>query len=108
MSDNVYGDKSLTNYLNPAAFEVPANGTLGNFERNGVEGPGFWTVDLALSRAVQPGGTQSLELRVEMFNLFNNFNWGNPGTSLSANTFGRITSISGDPRIMQFGVKYGF
>ncbi len=52
--------------------------------------------------------THSLELRVEVFNLFNNFNWGNPNTNLDAGTFGRITTQSGDPRIMQFGVKYGF
>ena len=36
------------------------------------------------------------------------FNWGNPGTNFNAGTFGRITSISGDPRILQFGIKYGF
>ena len=28
--ENPYGDKSLTNYLNPAAFTLPALGTLGN------------------------------------------------------------------------------
>jgi hypothetical protein len=38
----------------------------------------------------------------------NNFNWGNPSTSLDAGTFGRITSQSGSSRIMQFAVKYGF
>ena len=28
VSDEVYGDKSLTNYFNPAAFAYPAAGTL--------------------------------------------------------------------------------
>lgn len=42
------------------------------------------------------------------FDLFNNFDWGNPVTNFNAGTFGRITSQSGDPRVMQFGVKYGF
>jgi hypothetical protein len=31
-----------------------------------------------------------------------------PGRSFKAATFGRILSQSGGPRIMQFGVKYGF
>ena len=53
-------------------------------------------------------GTQRLELRVESFNLLNNFNWGNPGTNFNAATFGRITSQAGTPRITQFGVKYDF
>ena len=49
-----------------------------------------------------------MELRLEAFNLLNNFNWGTPGLVLSAGTFGRITSNTGDMRIMQFGIKYGF
>jgi hypothetical protein len=110
--DNPYGDRSsLTNYLNPAAFAYPAPGTLGNHVNNSIEGPGFWTMDVALTRNVSFGAQQALELRVEVFNLFDNFNWGNPNTNLDAGTFGRITSAalpSGDPRITQFGVKYGF
>ena len=110
--DNPYGDKSsLTNYLNPAAFAYPAPGTLGNHKAFSIEGPGFWTVDLALSRLAPFGTQQSLEFRVEVFNVFNNFNWGVPNTNLDAGTFGRITTaalVSDNPRIMQFGFKYGF
>jgi hypothetical protein len=73
-----------------------------------IEGPGFWTADLALSRLVSFSSTQNVELRLEMFNLFNNFNWGNPATNYDAGTFGQITSLAGDPRILQFGIKYGF
>ena len=49
-----------------------------------------------------------LELRIEAFNLLNTFNWGSPTTTLSSGQFGRITSQTGSPRIMQFGIKYGF
>jgi hypothetical protein len=106
--DDPYGDKSLNNYLNPRAFAYPAAGTLGDHRNFSIEGPGFWTVDLALSKLVSLATQQTLELRVEVFNLFNNFNWGNPNTNLDAGTFGRITTQTGDLRIMQFGVKYGF
>jgi hypothetical protein len=51
---------------------------------------------------------RTLELRLEAFNLFNTFNWGNANTRLDNATFGRITTMTGSPRIMQFGVKYGF
>ena len=103
-----YGDKSLNNYLSAAAFAAPGPGEYGNHVNNSIEGPGFWTVDMALSRLVSFAATRQLELRLEIFNLFNNFNWGNPVTNFDAGTFGRITSSAGDPRIMQFGVKYGF
>ena len=48
------------------------------------------------------------EVRLESFNLTNNFNWGAPVTNLNQSQFGRITTNGGTPRIMQFGIKYGF
>jgi len=106
-SDDVYGD-GLNTYLNRAAFAQPALGTFGNYQRNSIRGPGFWTIDTALAKQIAFAAAQTIELRIEAFNLLNNFNWGTPGTVLSANTFGRITSNTGDMRILQFGVKYGF
>ena len=108
VNDEVYGDKTLLNYLNRAAFALPALGTFGNHVRNSFKGPGFWKADMALSRLVSFASTQNLEIRLEAFNLFNTFNWGNPNTNFSSGSFGRITSIAGDPRILQFGIKYGF
>jgi hypothetical protein len=58
-----------------------------------------------------------VELRVETFNLFNTFNWGNPASAensggqtanFNSGTFGRITTQAGDPRIIQLGIKYAF
>ncbi|MSO30843.1 MAG: carboxypeptidase regulatory-like domain-containing protein [Acidobacteria bacterium] len=106
--DDPFGEHTLDTYLNRAAFAQPAAGTLGNYVRNSIEGPAFWTIDLSLSRRIPIVNRQSLELRVETFNLLNNFNWGNPVTNFNAATFGRILSQSGDPRIMQFGIKYDF
>jgi hypothetical protein len=115
--DNPYGDKSIGNYLNPAAFAQPALGTFGDHERNSIKGPAYWAIDLALSRLVT-FGAQSVEFRLESFNLTNHVNLGNPNTTLTAGTFGKITSLAGSgtnalgpvtaPRIMQFGIKYGF
>jgi hypothetical protein len=116
VSDDVYG-KTLTSWFNRAAFAQPANGTYGNLMRNALVGPNYWNVDLAISRTLTVVGTQALELRLETFNLFNTFNWGDPGTfanaggsddNLNSGTFGRITLQSGDPRIIQLGIKYAF
>jgi hypothetical protein len=108
LTDDVYGDGTLNNYLNPAAFAYPAAGELGNHVRGSVTGPAYWTIDMALARNISLGGAKSVELRVETFNLLNHFNWGNPQTNFDSGAFGRIQSQSGSPRILQFGVKYGF
>jgi hypothetical protein len=105
---NPYGDRTSNRWLNPAAFELPAPGTLGNFPRNGARGPGFWTVDASLSRVVSPGATARMMFRVEAFNLFNTVNWNSPEVNFTSSTFGRITSIAGTPRVLQFGVRYSF
>ena len=105
---NPYGDKNdLDNYLDRAAFAEPELGTLGDHIAGSIKGPGFWNFDLAVSRLVNFAATQTLELRVEVFNVFNHFNWGNPRTTFDSR-FGRITTQAGNSRIMQFGVKFGF
>jgi hypothetical protein len=115
LSDDFYGPKTLNNYLNRAAFGVPASGTFGDLEYRAVEGPAFWQIDAAFTRLVDLGSTRSVELRIEAFNLTNHFNWGNPTTTatsgvatLTSSQFGRITTNGGYQRIMQFGVKYSF
>jgi len=117
---NPYGDKTLNNYLNPAAFAYAAPGQLGTHKRNSIEGPAYWSIDLAVSRRIPLGAAQNVELRLETFNLLNHFNWGNPGPLLGTNglnayavnfdagNFGQITTQAGTPRILQFGIKYGF
>jgi hypothetical protein len=68
---------------------------------------------MALSRLIGLGATRTLELRIEAFNVTNRFNWGvapgNPAfTNLNSSQFGRIVQHGGTPRILQFGIKYGF
>ena len=106
--DNPYGAKTLLSYLDPAAFATPTTGTFGNHPARSIEGPGFWKVDVSVARVVSLASQRTLELRVEAFNLTDNFNWGDPNTTLNTGTFGRITTQTGDSRIMQFAVKYGF
>jgi hypothetical protein len=105
--ENPYGTRSLTNYLNPAAFAQPALGTFGNMRPANIEGPGFWQFDLALSRSFQLSENQRLEFRGEAFNLTNSLVKRNPALNLNSNTFGQITT-SGDARVMQFVLKYVF
>ena len=104
---NVYGNKTAGNYLNPAAFTLPALGTLGNMGRNSILGPGTWQFDMALSRTFQIREGQRMEFRAEAFNVTNSLHMNDPVTNFNSNTFGQVTSAK-DPRIMQFALKYFF
>ncbi len=115
---NPYGNGSITNWLNPAAFAEPANGTFGNLGAGSVVGPGAVTLNASLSRIFPIRERQRMEARVEASNLLNHFNPGNPNLAINTGTFGQITTTAagtgtgfvapGDPRVMQFVLKYIF
>jgi hypothetical protein len=102
------GFNTRLQWINMAAFANPALGELNNLRRGVLYGPGFWNADLAFSRNLNFAAGRRVELRVEAFNLFNHVNWANPNVTVGNNNAGRITNTSGDPRIMQFAVKYQF
>ncbi len=71
------------NFINPAAFAIPAAGTFGDFPRNELSGPNFRQVDLTLSKKFRISETMNFEFRTEVFNVFNTANFANPSTTLS-------------------------
>ena len=117
VSDDIYGPgkdvsdlkpgQQIDNYFNRAAFALAPLGELGDAKRNIAVGPSYWQVDMLFSKLI-PFGTRRVELRLDVSNLLNTFNWGNPATNFNAGSFGRIETQSGSPRILQFGVKYDF
>jgi hypothetical protein len=105
---NPYGDRNaLTNYLNPAAFAQPALGTLGNMRPRNIAGPGYWGLDMALSRTFSIRENQKVEARFESFNVTNSLRPGDPDSTFASSTFGQILNAA-DPRLMQFSLKYIF
>jgi hypothetical protein len=104
---SAYGNKSLTNYLNPAAFTLPDLGSLGNMSPRNIAGPANWQFDLAVSRIFNVHEAQRVEVRAEAYNVTNSLRRGDPVTVLTNSIFGQINT-SYDPRIMQFALKYIF
>ena len=107
---NGYLDSSarpFTQWLNPAAYQLPQAGSYGNLGYNAVVGPHTWSFDMALSRTFNIREMQRLEIRAEAFNVLNSFRPGAPSTILNSNTFGQIRTAL-DQRIMQFALKYAF
>jgi hypothetical protein len=109
----IVGDASLADptadqWFNTAAFAPNTPGLWGNTPKGFLTGPGFWNVDLALTRNVPVGQNKHVELRWETFNVFNHVTWGNPNVTFGNPNFGRITTTAGGPRIMQFATKFVF
>jgi len=100
-------NRSISQWLNPAAFTQPAVGTYGNANPQSVTGPGSVGIDMALARTFKIKERASLMFRAEAFNLPNHVNPGNPVVDLSSNNFGKILSAN-DPRIMQMALKFIF
>ena len=102
-------DQTLDKWFDTAAFAPTVGRTYGTCSSNSVRGPGSKSMNMSLFRNIRLGGEKRLELRAEVFNVFNWVNYGFPAANVSnAGTFGRITSTLGDPREMQFAVKFYF
>jgi len=99
--------RELWNCYDPSAFALPDQFTFGNTPRNVLRGPSSKVTDLSFSKNFPVGGDVRLQLRAEVFNVFNTVNYGNPNASFGAAAFGRITS-AGPMRQVQLGVKLLF
>jgi hypothetical protein len=77
--------KANANWLNPAAFVNPTPGTFGTTRRNEFYGPGFGDVDFSVFKNTPITERINTQFRVEMFNLFNRYNYGSPA-GLNPNT----------------------
>jgi hypothetical protein len=104
-------------WFNPQAFVLQPAGTFGNVGRGEIEGPDLRVVDLALVKEAPTSSSRSLELRVEVFNLFNRANFGVPNLVAFAGaadgeavlgSFGRIRNTVTSARQMQLGVRVRF
>ena len=102
-------DPTIDRWFDAAAFSATSGRNYGSCGNNTVRGPGSKSMNMSLFRNIGLGGDRRLELRAEVFNLFNWVNYGFPAANVSnAGTFGRITSTLGDPREMQLAVKFYF
>jgi len=108
-------DSSPTIYATPSAVNptLPAGSALqprlGSCGRNTLRGPGITNFDFSLARSFTYFGEgRDLELRWEVFNMFNTPQFGLPERNINSTAVGRITSLAGDPRVMQLALKFNF
>lgn len=117
------GCENATNHHNPSAylklqcfsFPTPAT-TLGNLRRNSIVGPGLQTFDISFFKDSSLGRIRkdlNLQLRAELFNLFNHPNLAPPlehramfnAQGAPINGAGQIVATTTPSRQVQFGIK---
>jgi hypothetical protein len=91
-------------------FPVSGGGTIfGNLGRNILRGPDQRSVDTAIIKRTKVGDKATMVFRWEIFNLFNRPNFADPSSDVSSpGTFGKISAMSVNPRVMQYGLKFEF
>ena len=98
-------------YLDSAAFAqvpiIPASGASarpGTLGRNALRLPGFWNLDLALSKNIAIQGACALQVRGDMFNAFNVTSFSALNTTITSPNFGRFTASRG-ARVVQLNTR---
>jgi hypothetical protein len=100
----------LTDWFNVSCYAVPAAYTLGNEARTDavLRGPGIANYNFALLKKTPITERFHLEVRAEVFNLFNRVQFAQPNTTITtaANpTTGYITNQLNQPRQIQLALR---
>jgi hypothetical protein len=122
LPSNRHRADKVVHWFNPAAFSTPAGGTFSDLPRNFLVGPAYINTNMNIQRrfVVPHHEGDSIELRLDTFNVFNTPNLANPNTSLGASTSnlnafssisattGTNNSIGSNGRRLQFGFIFTY
>jgi hypothetical protein len=108
--DNPTRDRWFDTSFNTAGavWGIPEQFTFGNAGRNILRGPGRVNVDFSLFKDIRLSERFNLQYRAEFFNLFNTPQFGLPNDAIGNANAGTITSIVGNPRQVQMGLRLSF
>ncbi|HJZ82986.1 MAG TPA: TonB-dependent receptor [Pyrinomonadaceae bacterium] len=111
IADPHISNPTIRRWFNPAAFQ-PLTATTNRFGtegRNILIGPGFASLDFSIHRRFGlRSESRYLDFRWEVFNALNRANFGLPNRTINASNVGTITTLAGDPRVMQFALRLNF
>jgi outer membrane receptor protein involved in Fe transport len=102
------GAETVAQWFNPAAFTQVPSGAFGNAGRNILRGPGWITFDTSIQRRITFTDRFNSTIRLDIFNVFNRANFGLPAANIAGANAGVISTLAGDPRVMQLSVRFAF
>ena len=97
-------------WVNPAAWQEPGGGLLGNTKRNMLYGPGVENFDMSIDKNFKMPYSEhhQIQFRLDAFNAFNRTDFNTPVNDWKSSTGGKITSSALSPRQLQLGARYTF
>ena len=101
------GPQTVEQFFNTGAFALGEQFAFGDSGKYLIDVPGTINFDMSIFKNIPLGETQMLQLRLEVFNIFNHANFDPPNGQFGTGNFGKIFS-AGDGRELQFAVKYSF
>lgn len=93
-----------------AQFSNPGAGEVGSLPKYSFRSPGFSNLDMSLFKSFRPLVNHEqvrLQLRAELYNVFNHVNYLNPDVNINSASFGVVTSTFA-ARIGQLALKFIF
>lgn len=101
------GERSITRWINPAAFVAPPPYTFGNAPRtfSRLRSDGLANVDVSLVKNTRMTERLTLQFRSEFFNFLNTPRFAPPNTSFGNPLFGTVSNQANQPRVVQFALK---
>ena len=99
---------TIAAWFDKSAFAVPASFTFGDSGPGILRSDDQWQIDASLFKRFDVRNGQTLEFRVEAFNVPNSVYFSAPNTNIDTAAGGRVTSTANTARQIQFGLKYIF
>jgi len=97
-------------FINSASFSAPTLGQFGTCKPRAWHGPGLEDEDISVFKQFPVTEGSKIETRFEFFDAFNHPSFGNPSANISTSgsNFGKVSSTTAGPRIIQIAIKYYF
>jgi len=107
----VYTNQVLLDSSGNVIMQDPTPGRVGTMSSNSpsIRGPGMLSFNGALTKSVRITEGKTFTLRMDVINVLNKPQWGNPNVNINGSTFGRITSVIGNQqRLVTLNARIDF
>ncbi len=109
---NKAGPRNTAEWFNTACFVSAPAYAFGDESRVDPtlrqDGLNNWDFALFKKTYFGPEDKFNLEFRTEFFNIFNRVTFAAPNTTYGSTSFGVVSSDVGNPRLIQFGLRFSF